>query len=101
MNAALAIAHSNDGAYTEARLLEEYRGICARRGENEMQAVALLDQDVARLLHTSGLNQSAIARVIGKTQAWVSYRLQFGQFLAFATNIGTSDQRVEGADGRA
>jgi hypothetical protein len=63
----------------EVRRIEEEH---ARRREG---ADAYRDQEMARLFETCDWSQERIARAVGQSQRWVSYRLTFGRFLSFST----------------
>ena len=46
-----------------------------------------MDQEIARLFGGSGWTQERIAKRVGKSRVWVTYRLQFGSFLHFVTTV--------------
>lgn len=63
-----------------ARLRELY-------GDTPANAAVKSEQALALLFHRSGWTQQELAKVEGKSQRWVSYRLTFGRFLNFRTNV--------------
>lgn len=64
----------------------EYRAERARRGNSRKDAGDRWEQDLARLFAKSGWTQEDLAKVEGKGQTWINYRLRFGRFLSFITN---------------
>jgi transcriptional regulator with XRE-family HTH domain len=83
------------GVYTcRYKLRKSHRTPLPRPLEGDEEAarikerpVAGRDQELARLFQECGWTQERIARRIGKTKAWVSYRLIFGRFLEFSTTV--------------
>lgn len=87
MNAALAIAHSNDNAYTEAKYIEERDAIRDTYGDNNAEAGALRDQALAALFYRTCWTQERLAKVEGMSQSNMAKRLQFGRFIAFIHGV--------------
>jgi hypothetical protein len=50
------------------------------------------DQAMALLFARSNWTQEELAEKEGKSQRWMSYRLRFGQFLAFSTTVLTAEK---------
>lgn len=65
----------------DARVRQIEQGYAHRRDG----ADAYRDQELARLFHECEWTQERIAQRMGKTHAWVSFRLTFGAFLDFVT----------------
>lgn len=59
----------------------------ATYGASNREAAALRDQALAKLFHRSGWTQEKLAAKEGRTQQWVAYRLRFGRFLNFTTDV--------------
>jgi hypothetical protein len=70
---------------TEQQFDERLARIEEGHASRREQAAAWRDQEMARLFEESEWTQQKIARKVGKTQRWVSYRLLFGRFLSFRT----------------
>jgi hypothetical protein len=73
-----------------------FRGIgaSARGAQRREAADAYRDQELAHLFTECAWTQEKISRKMGKTQAWVAYRLIFGRFLNFITT-GYKDTKTD------
>jgi hypothetical protein len=58
-----------------------------RYGESRAEAGNRFEQELARLAARSGWTQEELAGKLGKSARWIGYRLAFGRFLEFSTNV--------------
>ena len=68
----------------ERQKLQELYGDPDERAET---VAAKRDQAFANLLLHSGWTRTRLAEEEGKSEQWIFYRLQFGKFLGYATNL--------------
>jgi hypothetical protein len=50
------------------------------------------EQDLAQLFARSGWTQEKLAKKEGKSRQWVAFRLTYGRFLMFATNVANAEK---------
>jgi hypothetical protein len=62
--------------------------------EREKNATARRDQGLAGLFYRSGWTQEELAKVLGKARRYVAYRLTFGRFLAFGTDVPNIESAI-------
>ena len=56
-------------------------------GDSRTEAGARFEQALASLFYRSGWTQEKLAAKEGKSQKWVDFRLRFGRFLNFSTDV--------------
>jgi len=82
---------SGEKTVTDAQFDERIAAIQTKASELQDRADAYRDQELARLFLECEWTQERIGQKMGRTQAWVSFRLIFGRFLSFITS-GYKDQ---------
>lgn len=86
MNAQIAELH-HARRLTAEQYTRERDEIRATYGDSNAEAHALRDQALATLFHRSGWTQEELAKVEHCTQQKIAYRLRFGRFLGFTTDV--------------
>jgi hypothetical protein len=75
------------GRMSDAEFDAEYANLRATYGDSSVEAGARREQALAVLFYRSNWTQEDLAKKLGKTQQWVSYRVLFGKFLNFTTTV--------------